>query len=158
MPNHVVYSTSLGCGLLVFNGPRLVRHLLPGDPRARAMLHAGQTRRGTAYEKLALEMARYFDYGEPIRANVEFDFDQTTGFALKVYNQAMEIGFGQVSTYGRIASAIGCGSSRAVGGALATNQLPLLVPCHRVVASDGLGGWSGPPGLKAKMLALEKTR
>jgi len=165
VPSHVVYSTSMGCGFLLFNGHRLARHLLPGDPRARIVIETVELWpknhgivRGKASHfgrELALQMSGYFEHGEEIRAELEFDFDETTEFAVKVYNQAMTISFGHVSTYGRIAAAIGCGSPRAVGRALAANQLPLFVPCHRIIASDGLGGWSGPPGLKAKMLALE---
>jgi methylated-DNA-[protein]-cysteine S-methyltransferase len=72
------------------------------------------------------------------------------------------IPMGKVTTYGAIAKAIGFpGAARAVGQALGANPNPIVVPCHRVVRSDGvLGGYSGGEGprTKAKLLAREGVR
>lgn len=79
-----------------------------------------------------------------------------TSFAALVRGAMRAIPRGEVRTYGQLAVAVGGpGAARAVGRACATNPLPLVVPCHRVVASTGPGGFG--PGLEAKRLlwALE---
>jgi methylated-DNA-[protein]-cysteine S-methyltransferase len=64
--------------------------------------------------------------------------------------------YGHVVTYGELARRSGCpGGARAVGQAMARNPLPLAVPCHRVVAAGGLGGYGGGLPLKRWLLALE---
>ena len=64
--------------------------------------------------------------------------------------------YGHVVTYGELARRSGCpGGARAVGRAMARNPLPLVVPCHRVVAAGGLGGYGGGLPLKRWLLALE---
>ena len=80
-------------------------------------------------------------------------------FSDSVYAMTSKIPMGRVTTYGAIAKAIGFpGAARAVGQALGANPNPIVVPCHRVVRSDGvLGGYSGGEGprTKAKLLARE---
>ncbi|MCA1581634.1 MAG: MGMT family protein [Acidobacteria bacterium] len=85
-----------------------------------------------------------------------------TPFARRVLLEATcAIPFGKVRTYGEIARAVGSpAGARAVGGALASNPVPIVVPCHRVVAAGGLGGYSGGTkgsGLrwKRELLAIE---
>jgi methylated-DNA-[protein]-cysteine S-methyltransferase len=79
-----------------------------------------------------------------------------TEFTRRVYQAARRVKRGQTATYAQIAAAAGRpNAARAVGSAMARNPLPLFVPCHRIVSRAGMGGWSGPPGLKGKLLALE---
>ncbi|MBI5137863.1 MAG: methylated-DNA--[protein]-cysteine S-methyltransferase [Nitrospirae bacterium] len=80
-----------------------------------------------------------------------------TPFQLAVWQAARRIPPGQVRTYGELAGAIGRPrAARAVGQALGANPVPLLVPCHRVVAAGGaLGGFTGGTALKARLLAHE---
>lgn len=74
---------------------------------------------------------------------------ELTEFQKKVYQATKTIPKGEVRTYGWIANMIGQpGAARAVGNALNKNPFPVIVPCHRVVASDGLGGFAS--GLKRK--------
>jgi methylated-DNA-[protein]-cysteine S-methyltransferase len=64
--------------------------------------------------------------------------------------------YGHVATYGELARRSGCpGEARAVGQTMARNPLPLVVPCNRVVAANGLGGYGGGLPLKRRLLALE---
>ncbi len=64
--------------------------------------------------------------------------------------------YGKVITYGELASWSGCpGGAREVGQIMARNPIPLVVPCHRVVAADGLGGYGGGLALKRRLLRLE---
>jgi methylated-DNA-[protein]-cysteine S-methyltransferase len=66
---------------------------------------------------------------------------------------------GATVTYGELAAASGSpGAARAVGNVMATNPVPLFVPCHRVVATQGLGGFSGGLDVKRELLKLEKAR
>jgi methylated-DNA-[protein]-cysteine S-methyltransferase len=75
---------------------------------------------------------------------------------LSVLQTARRIPMGSVWTYGQVARTIGQPkASRAVGQALGRNPIPIVIPCHRVVAADGgLGGYSGGGGLESKRLLL----
>ena len=80
-----------------------------------------------------------------------------TSFQLRVWEELQRIPHGEVRTYGELATSLGQpGASRAVGGANGRNPLPLIVPCHRVVASDGLGGVTGGLEWKECLLAPER--
>ncbi len=80
---------------------------------------------------------------------------QITEFQRRVYAAARRIPRGKVTTYRRLAEAIGCGSSRAVGQALRGNPFAPEVPCHRVIRSDlTIGGFSG----KLKGPEIDKKR
>jgi methylated-DNA-[protein]-cysteine S-methyltransferase len=80
-------------------------------------------------------------------------------FAKRVLTACRDIGFGQTVSYGRLAEMAGkSGAARAVGGALAKNPLPLIIPCHRIVCANGkIGGFSAAGGrnLKEKLLKHE---
>jgi methylated-DNA-[protein]-cysteine S-methyltransferase len=84
----------------------------------------------------------------------------TTPFQHRVWDALLAIPPGETRTYGELAAQLGT-SARAVGGACRRNPLPILVPCHRVVARGGLGGFSGAwgegpeLGVKRTLLALE---
>ena len=75
----------------------------------------------------------------------------------QVWAAARHIPFGATWTYARLAAEAGS-SARAVGGAMAANPLPIVVPCHRVVAASGLGGYSGGDGATTKRALLEMER
>jgi O-6-methylguanine DNA methyltransferase len=90
----------------------------------------------------------------------EFDLELRpygTQFQLRVWQALCDIPFGAVRNYGDIARAIGQPlAARAVGQANGRNPLPIVVPCHRVIASDGsIGGYSGGLEIKHRLLALE---
>lgn len=91
--------------------------------------------------------------------SVPVDLRHVTSFQRSVLEAARSVPRGQVATYGDIGRRIGKpGAARAVGQALGSNPVPIVVPCHRVLASDGsLGGYSGRGGLRTKrqLLALE---
>lgn len=85
--------------------------------------------------------------------------DQPPFFA-RVYDHVRTLGWGETTTYGAVARALDAGPehARAVGQAMATNPVPLIIPCHRVLAAGGaIGGFSAPGGSlsKAMMLKLE---
>lgn len=73
----------------------------------------------------------------------------------RIYRAAKEIPYGGTKTYGEIARQVGT-SPRVVGQAMANNPTPLVIPCHRVVAAKGIGGFSPDIGIKEHLLAMEK--
>ncbi len=80
-----------------------------------------------------------------------------TAFEQKVWNELLKIPYGEVRTYGWIARAVGVpGGARAVGRACARNPLPIIVPCHRVIAASGrMGGYSAGREIKQRLLRME---
>ncbi|MFA6330025.1 MAG: MGMT family protein [Candidatus Micrarchaeia archaeon] len=84
--------------------------------------------------------------------------ENSATFSQKVYAAACRIPKGKVSTYAAVARAIGKpGAARAVGNALRNNPHPIVVPCHRVVRSDGrVGGYGGRQDSKEKIKILKK--
>lgn len=112
-------------------------------------------------ERVRETMSQILQYLSGDRRMFELDIDlrDSTEFQRKVLEAAAAVPPGYVATYGEIAARIGNpGSSRAVGQALARNPIPIIVPCHRVVAADGsLAGYSGAGGIetKAHLLRLE---
>lgn len=103
---------------------------------------------------------RYFA-GEQVEfSDVALDLDAHDDFFRRTYAAARRIPWGRTTTYGNLAKELGGGpeAARAVGQAMARNPVPLIIPCHRVLAAGGkLGGFSAPGGTAAKerMLALE---
>ena len=75
----------------------------------------------------------------------------------RVWDALMQIPFGNTSTYGALASAVG-GAARSIGQACRNNPVPIFIPCHRVVGSTGLGGFSGGEGLQIKEFLLDHER
>lgn len=92
-------------------------------------------------------------------ATVAVDLADAPAFNRRVYDVAREVGWGETTTYGAIATRLGePGAARAVGAALGQNPVPIIVPCHRVLAAGGRsGGFTAPGGVltKLKLLALE---
>jgi methylated-DNA-[protein]-cysteine S-methyltransferase len=93
---------------------------------------------------------------------VEFDLPlapQGTQFQLAVWRELQRIPYGQTVSYGELARRIGNPkASRAVGSANGANQIPIVIPCHRVIAAGGkLGGFGGGLPVKEALLALEGT-
>lgn len=103
---------------------------------------------------------KHFFMGEPVIFKEGLDLTGTTEFQQDVYEAACRIPFGETKSYGELARDIGKpGAARAVGQALGANPLPILIPCHRVVAANGgLGGYSGGLNTKKHLLAMEKKK
>ena len=83
-------------------------------------------------------------------------FPEGTEFQKKVWNELKKIPDGQTITYGELARRLGCPRAvRAVGQAVGRNPIPIIIPCHRVVAAKGPGGYRYGPDAKRKLLELE---
>jgi AraC family transcriptional regulator of adaptative response/methylated-DNA-[protein]-cysteine methyltransferase len=85
---------------------------------------------------------------------------QGTKFQVKVWEALVRIPFGQVASYAQVAAAAGSPAAvRAVGSAVAANPIAYLIPCHRVIRSEGLvGSYHWGPERKAAMIGWEKAR
>ena len=106
----------------------------------------------------AREIDEYFD-GRRTRFDLPLDRALSTGFRRTVQGLLPDIAYGRTASYGELAALAGNPKAvRAVGTACATNPLPVVVPCHRVLRADGsLGGYAGGPEVKAALLALERS-
>jgi len=89
--------------------------------------------------------------------DVAIDTSHRTPFQRRVVDGCRQIAYGQTLSYGELASQAGAaGAARAVGNVMAANRVPILVPCHRVVAAGGrLGGYSAPGGRRVKQQLLD---
>ena len=105
---------------------------------------------------LARELDQYFN-GRRREFAVDVDLSGLTPFQTKILSATAKIPFGAVSTYGAVARRAGNErASRAAGGALNQNPIPIVVPCHRVVGSNGaLVGYAGGLDVKRRLLAIE---
>ncbi len=101
------------------------------------------------------QLAEYFN-GKRDSFDADLDIDYLTPFKLKALKTATRIPFGSVITYGELARKAGSPkAARAAGQAMATNPIPIVIPCHRIVGSDGhLTGYSGGDGIEIKKRLL----
>ena len=104
----------------------------------------------------ARELDEYFSRQRRV-FDLPLDLSLSKGFRQLVQRHLPEIGYGQTRTYRQVAELVGNPRAvRAVGTACATNPLPVIVPCHRVLRADGTpGGYVAGPGAKQALLSLE---
>jgi methylated-DNA-[protein]-cysteine S-methyltransferase len=104
----------------------------------------------------ARQLEEYFGRQRQV-FDLPLDWSMSTGFRQLVQRHLPQIRYGQTRTYGQVAELAGSPKAvRAVGTACATNPLPVIVPCHRVLRADGTpGGYIGGPGTKKALLRLE---
>lgn len=157
------FATALGWMTLVWKGDKLTEVCLPvasvEEAVSRGVSHGWRecAQPPDWVQKLQLMLSEYLG-GSPVDFGwVDVEYSGATEFQRKVYGALRRIPYGSVITYGELASLIGNpGAARAVGRACASNPVPIVVPCHRVVRSGGsIGGFAGGPELKAKLLRIE---
>lgn len=146
------FETPIGWLSLGAEDGAIVRVYLPNAPTPRLMSHPTPL-----LERAREQILEYFA-GE----RKEFDLPinpMGTPFQQKVWQALRDIPWGQTRSYRDIARAVDCpGGFQAVGQANSSNPLPILIPCHRVIAADGsLGGYSGGPEVKKALLAVEQV-
>lgn len=128
-------------------------------PRARARVRHGLplVEAPARIDPVRGELTRYFA-GEQRDVEVPIDWRHTSGAQREVLEKLRAgVRYGETVTYGRLAELSGTGlDAREVGTVMGSNPIPIVVPCHRVVASDGIGGFSGV-GIEVKrwLLTLE---
>ena len=101
------------------------------------------------------EQLQAYDRGERRVFDLPLD-PRGTPFERAVWDGLCEIPFGNTTTYGELAARLGRpGAAQAVGGAAGRNPVAVVIPCHRLLARDGLGGFSGGLRVKRRLLGLE---
>ena len=101
------------------------------------------------------ELENYFN-GRLTDFSSAVDISHLSAFEQKVLTQTRKIKYGKTITYSELAEKIGSRAYRAVGNALSKNPVPIIIPCHRVVAKKGIGGYSSGLDIKTRLLELEK--
>ncbi|SEP96628.1 methylated-DNA-[protein]-cysteine S-methyltransferase [Devosia sp. YR412] len=158
------FDTALGTFGIGWTDAGIARLQLPGLDQAAMLSRINRDGAGPGDPTRAVEAVinRVEDYaeGEVVDfSDVALDLSSVSDFNRRTYALLLTIGWGEVTTYGAMARQLGdVGLSRAVGAAMGSNPIPLIIPCHRVLASDGKpGGFSAPGGAESKvrMLALE---
>ncbi len=113
-------------------------------------------------EKALIETFVSYFAGDPEDfLTVKINIDGMTEFQKSVVEACRRIPSGETISYGGLADQVGrSGAARAVGTVMRKNAFPIVVPCHRVVAAGGLGGFSGPQGVttKVQLQAVEKMK
>lgn len=156
-----VFKTNEGWVAVLGSAKGLVSIALPRIS-AQAALESlcGDTEQATQsperFRDFAERLQKYFS-GYRVSFPDELDLSSATPFQREVWQAAKQIAYGEVRSYGWLAEKIGKpGAARAVGQALSKNPLPIIVPCHRVIGSDGsLGGFSDGLEMKRHLLHLE---
>jgi methylated-DNA-[protein]-cysteine S-methyltransferase len=169
---HLVFETALGFIGIAWTDTGLTRLCL--FQRDRAAVERRLERLGLAGEihsdfdapawvaALVRDIRAYAE-GEDIDfSGVPVDLSGIDDFRLAIYDAARKLAFGETTTYGELAKRAGhAGLPRETGQALGANPVPLVIPCHRILAAGGkIGGFSAPGGstTKERMLALEGVR
>ncbi|HYZ34749.1 MAG TPA: methylated-DNA--[protein]-cysteine S-methyltransferase [Crenalkalicoccus sp.] len=164
---YVIFETAGGfCGI-AWNEVGITRFQLPAQSAEatektllRRLPGAQPGRPTPAVSEVITAVRRYFD-GEAIDfSDVKLDLADQDPFVRRIYDATRRVGWGRTTTYGTLARELGAGPEMAVevGQAMARNPVPLIVPCHRVLAAGGkIGGFSAPGGSTAKqrMLRME---
>ncbi len=161
--NHFIFNTEAGwLGLLGSSeGLRLV--VLPQNSEQKARESLGDYVKqadwsSEPFRDLAERLQAYFK-GEKVNFPDRLDLSGATEFQRRVWEATRHIPYGETRSYAWVARQIEKpAASRATGQALGRNPLPLIIPCHRVLASDGsLGGFTGGLDMKRYLLKLETS-
>ncbi len=165
MIKYVIFKTKWGHFGLAGTNSALCRTQLPGPKpkkiESRLLKYCRDAQfDDTFFKVLQKQIAAYFE-GSCVNFSPDIPvvLDGLGSFSRKVLTACRDIEFGQRITYSGLAKKAGQpAASRAVGNALAKNPLPLIIPCHRVLRTDGkMGGFSAPGGIsfKKRLLTLE---
>jgi methylated-DNA-[protein]-cysteine S-methyltransferase len=162
-----VFPTNLGWMALLTAGDT-VRQLTFGHPSEAAARRAlgdkipGKAARGKPNRALVRRLQAYAAGKPDDFRDVTVDPGPVSPFQANIWRHCRNIPFGQTLSYAELAAKAGStGAARAVGNCMARNRIPLIVPCHRVIYSDGAVGFYSAPGgvgMKRRLLALESRQ
>jgi methylated-DNA-[protein]-cysteine S-methyltransferase len=159
-----LFDTAIGRCALVWRGGFVVGAAVPeaSDERARAGLArrfpgATETDPPPFAADAIARIVSLLAGGKADLGGIALNFDHAPAFDRSVWEAARRIPYGEVRSYGDIARELGAPqAAQAVGVALGRNPVPIIVPCHRVLAADGrTGGFSAPGGVATKFRILE---
>ncbi|MDO4399334.1 MAG: methylated-DNA--[protein]-cysteine S-methyltransferase [Coriobacteriia bacterium] len=147
--NYFAYNTPFGKVTLQAVNEKITR-LVPGD------VPLVGTRASSNVTNAAATQLQEYLAGHRRMFDVPID-PQGTDFQKEVWRMLELIPFGETRTYAQVAASIGRpGAARAVGGANNANPIPIIIPCHRVVAANGMGGYAYGLDMKRFLLELEQ--
>ena len=150
------YVTNMGSGAVAATELGVCHVWLPGEDFSTA---CGTVSRESELSRTAAQQLEWYFQGTLQQFDLPVDISKFTPFQQQVLLQTTQIPYGSVTTYGAIAKNVGSPrAARAVGGVMASNPIPVIIPCHRVIASNGaLTGFSGAGGIlmKENLLSLE---
>jgi methylated-DNA-[protein]-cysteine S-methyltransferase len=159
--NYSVFRTAAGWIAALANTDGLLTNTLPQDTEQQAFslleIKTGGARfQSDMFTGLQKKMVGYFK-GAKVTFPERLDMSAATTFQREVWQATRTIPYGETRSYKWLAEKIGRPkATRAVGGALGKNPLPIIVPCHRVIGSNGgLVGFTGGLDVKIKLLELE---
>jgi methylated-DNA-[protein]-cysteine S-methyltransferase len=159
-----IFATALGEMGVGWTADGVNRFRLPGTPpaaMAAAFERAGYAKAASGQGDLAARIVAYAEGAPDAFQDIAVDLSGVPEQARRIYEHIRGLGWGTTTSYGAIARWLGdVALSRAVGAAMGANPIPLIIPCHRVMAADGrTGGFSAPGGVdsKLKLLALENA-
>jgi methylated-DNA-[protein]-cysteine S-methyltransferase len=149
------FDTELGRGFVLASASGVSRVLLPGEDTAQFAMLAEMSP-SELTERSAYMLECYFKCGSQPFDSIPLNIDVSGHFRKSVLSLVRSIPFGEIRSYAQVAQMAGSpGAARAVGGAMAANPVPVIIPCHRVVAANGsLTGYSAPGGLQLKEYLL----
>ena len=152
-----LFETELGIGAVVASETGICRVVLPSKEEAYPV-PAG-CGASPLTERVAVMLKAYFNGVPQSFSDIPVDLGELTLFQRRILLLIRAIPYGEVRSYGEVASMAAVpGAARAIGGAMAANTVPVIIPCHRVIASDGsIGGFGGGLPMKRRLLALEKA-
>lgn len=166
--HHLLFDTVLGVCGVAWNSHGLAGVQLPEKDHAaterRLAAKCGSTGAAEApawVQSLVADIRRYLEGARVDFSSVTVDLDGIDDFRGAIYRELRRIGYGSTVSYGELAKLIGLDGwegARDVGEAMGRNPMPIVIPCHRVLAAGNkLGGFSahGGTGTKRKLLALE---
>jgi methylated-DNA-[protein]-cysteine S-methyltransferase len=163
MIQFTVFDSSMGTVLLVARDGSLLELDLSQQeaPAVRRVLlkrYPDAVESAKPFARLRSLLDQYFR-GKRVDFDVPFDLSETTDFTRRVLLVVKHIPFGAVTSYGAIGMMLGYpAAARAVGQAVGRNPVPIVIPCHRVLRSDGaLGGFGLGLDLKKRLLSLERV-
>lgn len=167
--SYALFDTAYGACGLAWNDAGIIRLQLPerdsGATRARLSRNLHDSAQSEPIPPIKQAIARLQSYftGKPTDfSGIVLDLSGVADFHGKVYAALRDIGWGMTTTYGGLADLVGSpGAARAIGQAMGHNPVPIIVPCHRVLAGGRrIGGFSAPGGAstKERLLAMEGVR
>ncbi len=118
----------------------------------------GTEQRTAVLDSTCDQLRRYFA-GDRVEFSIPLDLEDKPPFLQRVWAETIRIPYGETRTYAELARLVSAPRAfRAIGLAMARNPIPIIVPCHRVVGSDGsLRGYGGGLDLKARLLEMERA-
>jgi len=158
---YIVFNTDMGWVAIVGSGRGLVSISLPHNSDKEAYYSIGKdikyaTSSPYRFKDLIKRLKAYFS-GHKVLFPDELDLSAATQFQREVWQAGRLMPYGETRSYSWLAKKVGKPeAARAVGQALGKNRLPIIIPCHRVISSNGsLGGFSGGLEMKRRLLRLE---